>query len=88
VLGVKPQLYTIESEELSIAQGDILCLYTDGVYDSSLQQKDILSTILGDIDHNTSISAKEFLDDILKQQALYSSDFPVDDKTLLLLRFI
>jgi len=88
VLGVKSQLQEIECEELSIAQGDILCLYTDGVYDSSLEQKVILSTMLGTIDHNTSLSAVEFLDDILKQQAMQSAEYPVDDKTLLLLRFI
>jgi|GEM_PF-556458 len=87
VLGVKDHLLEVDSDHLSIAKGDVLCLYTDGVHDSSIQHKDIISTMLNELDGDSPLSAREMLDNIMMHQSSEPIDYPVDDKTLLLIRF-
>ncbi len=88
VLGVLNELSQIKSELISIQSGDILCLYTDGIFDSSLHDNNKLVEYLAQIPGNYELSAQDLLLDIQHKQFTEQSNVAVDDKTLLLLRII
>ena len=86
VLGVLKKLQHLESEMFTIESGDLLCLYTDGVHDSSLHEKNLLFELLSQISGSDELSAQEFIGKFGIVEADEQSNYVVDDKTLLLLR--
>lgn len=82
VLGVMNDLPHIETETLSIHPDDILCMYTDGLFDSSMQEELTLHEILS---KNQFISAHEFMENIEKTISNQNEKYASDDKTLLLI---
>jgi serine phosphatase RsbU (regulator of sigma subunit) len=72
-------MFTIES-------GDLLCLYTDGVHDSSLHEKDLFKKRLSQISLSDELSAHELMSKFGIVESEEHSNYVVDDKTLLLLR--
>jgi sigma-B regulation protein RsbU (phosphoserine phosphatase) len=88
VLGVLKELHNIESEFFSIDCGDMLCLYTDGVQDSSLRENELLKEKLSQISWSDELSAHELLSKVGIVESVEQSNNVVDDKTLLLFRVI
>jgi sigma-B regulation protein RsbU (phosphoserine phosphatase) len=88
VLGVLKELHNIESEFFSIDCGDMLCLYTDGVQDSSLRENELLKEKLSQISWSDELSAHELLSKLGIVESVEQSNNVVDDKTLLLFRVI
>jgi sigma-B regulation protein RsbU (phosphoserine phosphatase) len=88
VLGVLKELHNIESEFFSIDCGDMLCLYTDGVQDSSLSENELLKEKLSQISWSDELSAHELLSKVGIVESVEQSNNVVDDKTLLLFRVI
>jgi sigma-B regulation protein RsbU (phosphoserine phosphatase) len=82
VLGVMNDLPHIETNISSIHPGDILCMYTDGLFDSSMQEELTLHEILS---KNQFISAHEFMVYIEKRIPNQNGKYASDDKTLLLI---
>lgn len=83
VLGVMDELLHIESESYSIQTGDMLCMYTDGLFDSSLLDERHLQKILSEFQ---PMSAKECMENIEVRISNQSEKQASDDKTLLLVR--
>ena len=88
VLGVLKELHNIESEFFSIDCGDMLCLYTDGVQDSSLRENELLKEKLSQISWSDELCAHELLSKVGIVESVEQSNNVVDDKTLLLFRVI
>jgi len=88
VLGVLKELHNIESELFPIDCGDMLCLYTDGVQDSSLHDNELLKEKLSQISGSDELSAHELLSKVGIVESVEQSKNVVDDKTLLLFRVI
>jgi len=88
VLGVLKDLQHVESEVFPIEWGDILCLFTDGVQDSSLHENDLLKEQLFQISGSDELSAHELLSKVGIVESNEQSNYVVDDKTLLLFRII
>jgi len=86
VLGVLKELHHLESEMFTIESGDLLCLYTDGVHDSSLHETDLLKEHLSQISRSDELSAHELMSKFGIVEFDEQSNYVVDDKTLLLLR--
>jgi sigma-B regulation protein RsbU (phosphoserine phosphatase) len=86
VLGVLKELQHLESEMFTIESGDLLCLYTDGVHDSSQHEKDLLKEQLSQISRSDELSAHELMSKFGIIESDEQSNYVVDDKTLLLLR--
>jgi serine phosphatase RsbU (regulator of sigma subunit) len=88
VLGVMKELHQVESETVHIDSGDMICLYTDGVYDSSLQEKNLLKEKFSQISGSDELSAHELLSKLGIVESDEQSNYVADDMTLLLLRII
>ena len=88
VLGVMKELHQVESETVHIESGDMICLYTDGVYDSSLQEKNLLKEKFSQISGSDELSAHELLSKLGIVESNEQSNYVADDMTLLLLRII
>ena len=88
VLGVLKELHGIESEMFPLECGDMLCLYTDGVHDSSLHENNLLKEQLSQISGGDALSAHQLLSKMGIVESDAQSNYVVDDMTLLLLRIV
>jgi sigma-B regulation protein RsbU (phosphoserine phosphatase) len=86
VLGVMSHLMHIESDEISLNRGDLLCLYTDGIFDSSQSNNHRIKEILSQLHINADFDVQDYLKILVgdESQELHLSGS--DDKSLLLLR--
>ncbi len=85
VLGAMEELPYIESESYSIQTGDVLCMFTDGLFDSSMHEELVLHAILSE---SQSISAQEVMENIEKRISIQNKKQASDDKTLLLISIV
>ena len=85
VLGAMEELTHIESESYSIQTGDVLCMFTDGLFDSSMHEELVIHAILSE---SQSISAQEVMENIEKRISIQNKKQASDDKTLLLISIV
>ena len=87
VLGVVENIASMTYSDFSLEQGDLICLYTDGVCDSSLEQgnEPIKKEITG-CNKLSVHTAEDIIKSIINEKAGYQGARMNDDATLLLLR--
>lgn len=82
VLGVSTNLSDIDSDIVALQKGDMLCMYTDGLFDSTIHDAQLLREVLNE---HQAILAQEFMENIKEKMSGLNEKQAQDDKTLLLL---
>lgn len=88
VLGVMQSITDILQSEHNIESGDMICMYTDGICDSSFAEGNLpIISILSECNNISHDTATQFMDQISRSMDKIKGIAPEDDASMLLLRF-